>query len=104
MPYDVLILDDAENDIDEAFLWYESKQIGLGIDFISEIDNAISYISESPKSFRQIFMNTRRFIVNRFPYGLYYMIDENNNLIRVIGVIHFKRSPKIFRTRARKYR
>ena len=37
MPYDVLILDDAENDIDEAFIWYESKQIGLGIDFISDL-------------------------------------------------------------------
>jgi len=35
MPYDVLILDDAENDIDEAFPWYGSKQIGLGIDFLT---------------------------------------------------------------------
>ena len=49
MSYEVFILDDAENDINEAFLWYESRQLGLGIEFISELDNAISILIESPK-------------------------------------------------------
>ena len=104
MSYEVVFLDDAENDIDEAYIWYESKQRGLGLDFISEVDNAILYIKENPESYRKIFLETRRFIVNRFPYGLYYLIDKKHNLINVIGVINFKRNPKIPRQRTRKYK
>ena len=30
MPYKISFLEEAENDIDEAFLWYEIKQADLG--------------------------------------------------------------------------
>lgn len=31
--FNVVILEEAENDIDDAIIWYESAQIDLGKDF-----------------------------------------------------------------------
>jgi hypothetical protein len=102
MSYEVLFLDDAEIDVDEAFIWYESKQIDLGLEFINEVDKAVLHISEHPKSYQKIYLNIRRFILGRFPYGIYYLIDDKYNLIKVIGVISFKRNPEIPKRRIMK--
>lgn len=34
MGYQVLVLEEAEQDIDESFVWYESQRKGLGHEFI----------------------------------------------------------------------
>ena len=38
MPYNVLILSEAEHDLDDAFIWYELNQIGLGKRFYESVD------------------------------------------------------------------
>ena len=102
MPYDIQILNDAEKDFDEAYIWYESKQIGLGIEFIDQIDLALQKISRNPQAFQKIFKKTRRYIIGKFPFGLYYLVDDVNKEIKVIAVLHFKRSPKSYRKKANK--
>ena len=48
MKYNVLILSEAELDIDDAFVWYELHQIGLGKRFYESVDKSVRFISESP--------------------------------------------------------
>ena len=43
--------------------------------------------------------HVRRALIRRFPYGIYYAVDEE--LIEVIAVFHAKRDPKRWQDRAK---
>jgi plasmid stabilization system protein ParE len=102
MQFKVLILEEAEQDIDQAYLWYELEQIGLGDAFYNNIQAAVKYISQNPLGSREIFGGLRRCIVHKFPYGIYYHIDIEISEIKIVGVIHFKRSSKVWKKRFKK--
>jgi hypothetical protein len=99
MKYHVTILSDAEQDISNAFLWYEMQQIGLGSSFYKTLDHSVSFISNNPLGCRVIYKNVRRFVIKKFPFGIYYHVDSSKLEIQIIGVFHFKRSPKILKRR-----
>jgi plasmid stabilization system protein ParE len=99
MKYKVLILDEAEQDIDSAYVWYEMKQINLGNKFYSTVSKAVQYIALHPFGNEEIYKGTRRFIIKKFPYGIYYRIIVEKNEIQIIGVVHFKRNLKIMKKR-----
>lgn len=53
----------------------------------------------SIRSSSEIYKGIRRFVIKKFPYGVYYKVNVENKEIQIIGVIHFKRSSKILRKR-----
>jgi toxin ParE1/3/4 len=99
MNYTVSILSEAELDIDNAFIWYEIAQIGLGNDFFETVNKSVLFISNNPFSCTEIYNDIRRFVIKKFPYGIYYKVKSEEKEIQIIGVIHFKRSKRIMRTR-----
>ena len=103
MKYKIKVLSETINDIDEAFLWYELNQIGLGDKFIRSIDEAFETISINPSGYIRIYREIRRILLHKFPYGVYYLADIEKKEISVIGIIHFKRNPRIWKHRAKKF-
>jgi toxin ParE1/3/4 len=99
MKYNVLILSEAESDIDSAYIWYELKQINLGAKFFKKVNESVQYISNNPYSSRNIYKGIRRIIMRKFPYGIYYTVNIESKEIQIIGVIHFRRSPLIIKKR-----
>ncbi len=95
MNYNVLILSEAELDIDEAFVWYELNQIGLGKRFYESVDKSVRFISERPLSCAEIYNGLRRYVIKKFPYGVYFRVNLDKKEIQIVGVIHFRRSSKI---------
>jgi hypothetical protein len=47
----LVLLRAAEADIEEAFRWYEARRVGLGHDFVAEVDSAFERALEAPSSF-----------------------------------------------------
>ena len=41
----VILLEEAESELDEAFIWYETQKIGLGEEFIRHIEKSFKFIS-----------------------------------------------------------
>jgi len=99
MPYNILILSEAEHDLDDAFIWYELNQIGLGKRFYESVDKSVHFLSESPLTFAEIYKGLRRSIIKKFPYGIYYKVLMETKEIQIVGVIHFGRDLKILRKR-----
>jgi len=99
MKYTVSILSEAESDIDIAFVWYELKQKGLGDRYFKILDKSVQFISGNPYAFEEVLKGTRRMIMKKFPYGIYYKIIPTTMEIQIIGVIHFQRNLKIIRKR-----
>jgi len=89
---------EAEADIAEAYQYYESCREGLGAEFMSCIDEAISRIHNNPKQFRSVLDAVRRALVRKFTYGVYYTVNKNE--IIVLAVIHARRNPKHWQSRS----
>ncbi len=87
----IILLPEAETDIEEAFKWYESHKLDLGSKFIVEIDALFERISENPGLFPKIYHNLRRGFTHRFPYVVYFIADDNQ--VSVYGVLHQRRNP-----------
>lgn len=102
MNYRVVILSEAELDIDEAFIWYELAQIGLGKRFFESVDKSIQFIPKRPISCALVHKGLRRFVIGKFPYGIYYRINLENKEVQIVAIIHFKRSPRNLRRRIQK--
>jgi hypothetical protein len=88
----IRFIDPAGQELDQAVDWYESQISGLGVEFLDEMDRTIRRIAAWPFSCEEIAPDIRRCIVNRFPYGLIYGIDDET--IVILAVAHLHREPR----------
>lgn len=82
---------EAEKELNEAIDYYNERQSGLGVDFVEEVYAAIENIISFPYAWAALSKNTRRCLVNRFPYGIIYQIKQDEILI--IAVMQLNREP-----------
>lgn len=82
----------------EASAWYESKRLGLALEFMAEIDRCVSLASEHPLQFAVVHKDIRRVVANRFPYCVYFRVEERR--IVVLAVFHGSRDPAVWLARA----
>jgi plasmid stabilization system protein ParE len=90
---------EAEIDLADACAWYEARQLGLGADFLVEIDKMFSRIEEAPTRYPIVHRNIRRALAPRFPYGVFFLMDRDD--VVVIAVLQASRNPALVRRRSR---
>jgi toxin ParE1/3/4 len=83
----------------EARDWYESKRDGLGDEFLGLLGGTFDRIELNPFQYPIIHKTLRRALVDRFPYGVFYRIEESR--IGVVAVLHTSRDPKLWKIRSR---
>ena len=93
----VVFLPDAEHEMIEAAVYYESQSSGLGSDYLSEVERAIQAIAKSPMTWPIVGGELRRRLMKRFPFGMLYRIDPEE--IVIIAVAHLRRKPGYWRKR-----
>lgn len=93
----VLIRRDAEEDLTEAFRWYEERREGLGGEFLLCIDAVLESISRHPSFYSVVHRQVHRALVRRFPYGVFYLTEDNR--VVVVAVMHAKRAPSKWKDR-----
>ncbi len=91
----IIIRPEAEVDLKDAFSWYEEQNPGLGLEFLRCIDACFDVILQSPTLFQTIYKNIRRALPHRFPYGIFYIVEENK--VIVLAVLHAKRNPNLLK-------
>ena len=82
----------ARADVADAFVWYEQQRPGLGSEFLAEVARVLDAIEQHPGQHAIVRGNTRRALVHRFPYGIFYVIDPDE--IAVTAVLHGRRDPR----------
>ena len=88
---------EAEGEIDEASRWYDSHSPGLGADFLRAVDAVLAAIQDNPHQFQTIYGEVRRAGLRRYPYGLMYVVSDQD--IVVVACIHGRRHPKVWQER-----
>ena len=96
----IVLKPEAEFDLAEASGWYEAKRVGLGADFLMEVDRTFENIELRPHGYPQIRGQLRRVVMRRFPYCVFHLA-ESKELITIYGVIHQRRSPAEWQQRYR---
>jgi hypothetical protein len=81
----------ADEEFDEAVQYYEDCQRGLGLEFAEEVYSSIARIREYPDAWSIISRNTRRCLVNRFPFGVIFQVKSG--MLRIIAVANLHRRP-----------
>jgi toxin ParE1/3/4 len=81
-----------------AIDYYESVNDGLGFDFSIEISSTIQNIVDHPTAWPVLKDDVRRCLVNRFPYGVLYSVEENR--IYILSVMHLHRDPDYWKERS----
>ena len=62
----------AEAEALETRDWYESRRRGLGAGFRAALDETIGRVVANPLMYRRVRGETRRAILDRFPYAVYF--------------------------------
>ncbi|MBN3909005.1 MAG: type II toxin-antitoxin system RelE/ParE family toxin [Nostoc sp. NMS1] len=83
----------AEQELIDAVAYYEEQEPGLGLEYIGEIEHAVSFLIRYPEAGSKIQDSLRRLILPKFPYYLLYRILESDQ-IRILAVAHHKRKPQ----------
>ena len=80
----------AETEHLEAVAFYESRQAGLGGDYLREFEGALSRIGEAPHRFRiERAPNVRRLSLVRFPLKIIFRELEGS--VQILAVAHKRR-------------
>lgn len=82
---------DVQYDIKESYDWYEDKVIGLGDDFMNELESAIEAVTALPDTWPNFLKGFRRFLLKRFPFSLIYRANEDR--VYVVAIMHNSRKP-----------
>jgi plasmid stabilization system protein ParE len=94
----VLIRPAAAADLQDAFDWYERQQSGLGAEFREAVRETLRDIAAGPMLYQAVYRDTRRALLRRFPYGLYYRIYPD--AVVVVACMHGRRNPRRWKARA----
>jgi toxin ParE1/3/4 len=93
----LILIDEAEQDVADAYAWYEQQRPGLGDDCLAAIRAATQRVQAEPHVHPCVQGDIRRLLAKRFPYSILYR--EEPDRVVVIAVFHAKRDPNIWKKR-----
>ena len=71
----VRLREEAGRDLAAAASWYEQQREGLGHEFLDEAFSAFQLVAELPLTYPIVHRDTRRALMTRFPFGIYFRAE-----------------------------
>lgn len=102
MEYDLVLLSDASIEIEETIVWYENQKEGLGRQFGLAIKKAFDSLKANPLLYAKVQNDIRRVLLNKFPYSVYYLIDEEKLSVVIFAILHQSQNPNEWQSRVSK--
>jgi plasmid stabilization system protein ParE len=97
MSYTLSIQVDAQEDLREAWAYYESQQTGLGQQFMSAFLECALQIEGNPFLFQKVYKQKRRAVVRPFGYNVFYEVEGDS--VRVSAIMHGSRDSQRWQKR-----
>jgi plasmid stabilization system protein ParE len=95
MGYKAGYYQDARLDVKEAKEWYRSQKKGLEKRLADDIKTAIFRLRDTPFVHAVRYKNIRIAHLDKFPYSIHFYIDEPDQKIIIIAILHNRRNPSI---------
>lgn len=91
----LVVTPQAEAEIDQATIWYEGQSLRAAARFREAVDHALETISRNPEQYQVVYRQTRRVLLDDYPYALFYLVTESD--VTVVSCFHTARDPKLWR-------
>ena len=88
----IVILQQAFEELKDAIAYYEEQQSGLGLKFKEEADQHINWILSNPTVSRLRKRSYRRVNLKVFPYYIAYII--RGEILWILAIAHGHRKPE----------
>lgn len=88
-------LSPAREELIQTAEFYEARAPGLGDSFIAEVEHVIGLIRSNPVLGAAYVEDTRRILLQSFPFSVIYRIEPE--LILVVAFAHQRRRPGYWR-------
>lgn len=90
--YIIILQEEAIQDMQDAYDWYEEQLLNLGEEFLEEVYKIFEKIKRNPQHFGIAFNEFRNVRLKRFPYLIIYKIESNK--VYINSIRHIRRKPK----------
>lgn len=84
-------LSPAAEEMIEASQFYELRSIGLGFDFLDDVQRIVDTLRAQPQLGEHIEGGLRKALLHRFPFTVIYSLEPDEILI--VAVAHQRRRP-----------
>lgn len=88
---------EAELELYEAALRYESEIPELGRRFGDEVERVVNLLLEHPELGARVDKTLRHFVLRKFPFSVVYVVTTD--LIYILAIAHGSREPEYWRPR-----
>ena len=99
-----ILVPEAKADIADAYFWYEDQSQGLGVDFLGCVEDVLLSITRTPLIYPLVHETYRRALLRRFPYAIFFEVDERRSISLVYSVFHCAQKPDKWRARLPRFR
>jgi toxin ParE1/3/4 len=86
-------------ELKSSIRWYLAQSPAAADRFVAEMDRAIDLVLAYPKRWPAGELNTRKFVLQRFPYALIY--KEKGPTVSILAIAHGNRQPGYWEDRDR---
>jgi len=91
MVYKIIVSPRAQNEIINAINFYALHSVNAPNNFIVQIQKGYKILAINP-FFRIYYKEVRALKLKKFPFSLFYIIDENKSCVRILSCFHNKRN------------
>ncbi len=88
---------EAREEFREAARWYRARNVVASSQFRAAGSAAVREIVQAPQRWPNYLYETRRVVLQRFPFSVVYLDDPD--VITIIAVAHSKRKPGYWKDR-----
>jgi plasmid stabilization system protein ParE len=81
---------EAESEFADAIRTYGKHAAELALDFEKAVDEGLLAIQQAPARYPVVWGETRRILIRRFPYGIFYI--PRSHELRMLAIYHLRRS------------
>ena len=97
MTHRVILRKEAQDQRDDAAVWYEDQRRDLGDEVLDEAASTLTRIGNTPFAYAEVHRRVRSALLRRFPFALYFRVDSE--VVSVLAVMLGSRSPTAWRIR-----
>jgi hypothetical protein len=69
----IVFLPPAQEEMTAAARYYQTQSMGLGTEYLAEVERTITAITSHPKAAPKVKQDIRRRLLKRFPFGILYV-------------------------------
>lgn len=84
-------------EVENAQAWYEERSLFAASAILREISTIVQRIRQAPDRYPSAEAGTRRVLLDRFPFTVYYRVKADT--VTIVAIAHQKRRPGYWSSR-----